>query len=71
MSFFIQIVCFFENKLLVILQIHLEEQTKGTLKLKSVSKYNHFMGRYSDTNVEKCAAILLLKIEQNGGFLEI
>jgi hypothetical protein len=29
------------------------------------------MGRYSDTNVEKLAAILLLKIEQNGGFLEI
>ena len=27
------------------------------------------MGRYSDTNVEK-SAILLLKIEQNGGFLE-
>jgi hypothetical protein len=50
--------------------IYIEEQTKGTLKLKSVSKYNHFMGRYSDTNVEK-SAILLLKIEQNGGFLEI
>jgi hypothetical protein len=29
-----------------------------------------FMGRYSDTNVEK-SAILLLKIEQNNGFLEI
>jgi hypothetical protein len=42
----------------------------GTLKLKSVSKYNHFMGRYSDTNVERFS-ILLLKIEQNGGFLEI
>ena len=28
------------------------------------------MGRYSDTNVEK-SAILLLKIEQNGGFLEL
>ena len=27
------------------------------------------MGRYSDTNVEK-SAILLLKIEQNGGFIE-
>jgi hypothetical protein len=40
------------------------------LKLKSVSKYSHFMGRYSNTNVEK-SAILLLKIEQNGGFLEI
>jgi hypothetical protein len=40
------------------------------LKLKSGSKYNHFMGRYSDTNVEK-SAILSLKIEQNGGFLEI
>ena len=29
--------------------------------MKSVSKYDHFMGRYSDTNVEKSN-------EQNGGF---
>ena len=28
------------------------------------------MGRYSDTNVEK-SALLLLKIAQNDGFLEI
>jgi hypothetical protein len=28
------------------------------------------MRRYSDTNVEK-SAVLLLKTEQNGGFLEI
>jgi hypothetical protein len=27
------------------------------------------MGRYSDTNVER-SGILLLKMEQNGGFLE-
>jgi hypothetical protein len=32
--------------------------------MKSVSKYDHFMGRYSDTNVEKSN-------EQNGGCLEI
>jgi hypothetical protein len=44
--------------------------TSFRLKLKSVSKYNHFMGRYNDTNVEK-SGILLLKIEQDGGSLEI
>jgi hypothetical protein len=38
--------------------------------MKSVSKYNDFMGRYSDTNVEKCG-ILSLKLEENGEFLEI
>jgi hypothetical protein len=38
------------------------------LKLKSVSKYDHFSRRYSDTKVEKWA-ILLLKMEENGRFL--
>jgi hypothetical protein len=41
------------------------------LKLKSVSKYgDHFSSIYSDTKVEK-SAILLLKMEENGRFLEI
>jgi hypothetical protein len=36
----------------------------------SDSKYDYFLRRYSGTNVEK-SAILLLKIEENGWFLEI
>ena len=38
----------FWHKLLVISCIQLEEQTKGILKLKSVSKYDHSLRRYND-----------------------
>ena len=43
---------------------------KHSNSLFTYNIHNHFTGRYSDTNVEK-SAILLLKIEQNGGLLEI
>jgi hypothetical protein len=39
-----------KNMLLVISCIHLEEQTKGILNLKSVSKYNHSLRKYNDLN---------------------
>jgi hypothetical protein len=35
----------------------LEEQTKGILKLKSISKYDHSLGRYNDSNFYKSAIL--------------
>ena len=56
--------------LLLILCTYSGDDIERVRKLNSVSKYDYFSRRYSGTNVDK-SAILLLKIEENGRFLEI